>query len=100
MAPPFPTTALDAGEWSASRTCRSTPVEKASGIDWIGDWVGPRDGLDALLGIEPGPSSTYFVVYRLNSPDFYVAEVPDLISAASHFRTSILLPSDRTVSFV
>jgi hypothetical protein len=29
------------GEWSASR-----PGERAPGANWIGDWVGPRTGLD------------------------------------------------------
>jgi hypothetical protein len=33
-------------EWSASRPCRFTPGERAPGTHWIGDWVGPRAGLD------------------------------------------------------
>jgi hypothetical protein len=36
------TSALDGGEWSASRSCRFTPS-----TNWIGGWVGPRAGLDA-----------------------------------------------------
>jgi hypothetical protein len=39
------------------------PRGKSPGTDWIGDWVGPRVGLDAvektflpLPGIEPGSS--------------------------------------------
>jgi len=36
----FSTSALDGGEWLASRLGRSTP-----GAHWVGGWVGPRDGL-------------------------------------------------------
>jgi hypothetical protein len=36
------TSALDGGEWSASRPGRFTPRERASGTHWIGGWVGPR----------------------------------------------------------
>jgi hypothetical protein len=40
------TLALDGGEWSASRSCRFTPKERAPGIHWKGDWVSPRAILD------------------------------------------------------
>jgi hypothetical protein len=68
MASPILTSALDGGEWSASRLCRFTPGERAPGTHWIGGWVGPRFGLDAVEkrkifhcpGIEPGP------LYRLS----------------------------------
>jgi hypothetical protein len=43
------TSALDAGEWSASRSGRFTPRETASGTHWIGGWVGPRAVLDAVV---------------------------------------------------
>jgi hypothetical protein len=36
------TSALDGGEWSASRPGRFTPREGAPGTHWIGDCVGPR----------------------------------------------------------
>jgi hypothetical protein len=36
------TSALDGGEWSASRPCRFTPRERAPPTHWIGGWVGPR----------------------------------------------------------
>jgi hypothetical protein len=39
----FFTSVLDIGEWSASRLARLT-----SGAHWIGGWVGPKAGLDAL----------------------------------------------------
>jgi hypothetical protein len=41
--------ALDWGEWSASRPGRFIPKERASGTHWIGGWVGPRAGLDAVV---------------------------------------------------
>jgi hypothetical protein len=43
------TSALVGGEWSASRPGRFTPREKTSGSHWIGGWVGPRAGLDAVV---------------------------------------------------
>jgi hypothetical protein len=41
------TSALDGGEWSASRPGRLIPRERAPGTHWIGGWVGPRTVLDA-----------------------------------------------------
>jgi hypothetical protein len=43
------TSALDGGEWSASRPCRFTPRERALGTHWIGGWVGTRAVLDAVV---------------------------------------------------
>jgi hypothetical protein len=43
------TSALNGGEWSASRPCRFTPKERATGTHWIGGWVGPRAVLDAVV---------------------------------------------------
>jgi hypothetical protein len=43
------TSALDGGEWSASRPGRFTPRERAPGIHWIGDWMGPRAVLDSVV---------------------------------------------------
>jgi hypothetical protein len=59
----FLTSAVVAGEWSASRPCRFTPEEKAPGSRWIGGWVGPKTGLYdvertetfPVLGLELGP---------------------------------------------
>jgi hypothetical protein len=42
----FLTSTLGGGEWSASRPCRFSSGETAPGTHWIGDWVGPRTGLD------------------------------------------------------
>jgi hypothetical protein len=43
------TSALDGGELSASRRGSFTPKERAHGTHWIGGWVGPRAGLDAVV---------------------------------------------------
>jgi hypothetical protein len=45
----FLTSALDRGERSVSGTCRVTPRESAPGVHWIGGWVGPRTGVDAVV---------------------------------------------------
>jgi hypothetical protein len=42
------TSPLDGGKWSASRSGRFTPRERAPGTHWIRGWVGPRDGLNAV----------------------------------------------------
>jgi hypothetical protein len=43
----FSTSALDGGEWSASRPGRAfTPGESIPGTHCTGGWVGPRAGLD------------------------------------------------------
>jgi hypothetical protein len=41
MTTHFFTSALDGGEWSASRPGRYTPRERAPGTLWIGGWVDP-----------------------------------------------------------
>jgi hypothetical protein len=56
------TSALDGGEWSASRPCRFNPGEGVAGTHWIRDWVGPGAGL-----VKPGPSSPS--LYRLSYSD-------------------------------
>jgi hypothetical protein len=43
------TSALDGGEWSASRSGRFTPRERAPGTHFIGGWVGPKAVLDAVV---------------------------------------------------
>jgi hypothetical protein len=43
------TSALDGGEWSASRPGRFTPKERDPGTHWIPGWVGPRVVLDAVV---------------------------------------------------
>jgi hypothetical protein len=56
------TSALDGGEWSASRPGRFTPRERVPGTHWIGGWLGPRAVLAEKdsqhpPGIEPRSSS-------------------------------------------
>jgi hypothetical protein len=56
-APLSSTSALDGGEWSASRPGRFTPRERAPGTRWIGGWVGPGAVLDAMVKRKlPSPS--------------------------------------------
>jgi hypothetical protein len=43
------TSALDGGEWSASRPGRFTPRERLPCARWIGDWVRTRAVLDAVV---------------------------------------------------
>jgi len=44
----FLTSALDGGEWSASRRGRFTPMDRTPGTHWIGGWVGPGAVLDMV----------------------------------------------------
>jgi hypothetical protein len=48
IAPPFLTSELDGGKWSALSPCRFTPRETATGIHWIWGWVGSRASLGAM----------------------------------------------------
>jgi hypothetical protein len=48
IAPPFLTSAIDGGEWSAPRPGRFTPVEVAPGAHWVGGKVGLRGRLDVI----------------------------------------------------
>jgi hypothetical protein len=34
------------GDWLASRAGRALLPERTPGTNWMGDWVGPRAGLD------------------------------------------------------
>jgi hypothetical protein len=43
------TSALDGGEWLTSRPGRFTPRKRAPGTHWIGGWVGPKVGPDAVV---------------------------------------------------
>jgi hypothetical protein len=45
----FLISALDGNNRSASRTGRFIPRERAPVTHWIGGWVGPRAGLDAVV---------------------------------------------------
>jgi hypothetical protein len=45
---PFLTSALDGGEWSASRLGRFNLAERAPGSQWLRECVSPRTGLHAV----------------------------------------------------
>jgi hypothetical protein len=73
----FLTLTLDGDEWSDSRLgCfTSTSTEGASGTRWIGCWVGPRVGLDAVekskvswscWELDPGHSAYSPTLHRLS----------------------------------
>jgi hypothetical protein len=42
------TSTLDGAEWSTSRPGRFIPVIRAPDTHWIGGWVDPNAGLDAM----------------------------------------------------
>jgi hypothetical protein len=48
IAPPFLTSVLDGGEWSASHPSHFTPGDTASSTHWTGSWVGARGSPDAV----------------------------------------------------
>jgi hypothetical protein len=75
VAPPFLALALDRGEWSDSRPGRFILGENVAGAHWIGGWMDPGFGLDAveerkipffLSGIEPKQYNRS--LYRLSYP--------------------------------
>jgi hypothetical protein len=43
------TSALDGGDWSASRPGRFTLRERVPGTHWIGGWMDPRSVLDTVV---------------------------------------------------
>jgi hypothetical protein len=80
IAPTFLTTAVDGGEWSASRPGRFPPRLTALDTHWIGGWVGPRAGLDAVeyrqisyphLQSNPGHPDLSPSLYRLSYTGFH-----------------------------
>jgi hypothetical protein len=72
----FLTSALEGGEWSASRPGRAlTPGKEPPGTHCTGGWVGPRAGLDAEVrgkilclcrGSNPGSTVRSQTLYRLS----------------------------------
>jgi hypothetical protein len=59
---------LDGGDWSASRPDRFTPRKRAPGTHWIGGWVCPRVGLDAVF---PAPAGSRTPDHPARSPALY-----------------------------
>jgi len=68
----FLTWALDRGEWSVTLSGRFTPQERAPGTHWIGGWVEPKDGLDAVVKRKvPALSGTRTPDHPAHSPALY-----------------------------
>jgi hypothetical protein len=83
------TSTLVGSEFSASRPCHFTPVERAPGTHWLGGCMGPRAGLDnvkkrkflTLLKLEMRPlgrparnQSLYQLSYPGSSKEGYSIE--------------------------
>jgi hypothetical protein len=63
------TSALDGGEWSASRAGRFTPWQRVPGTHWIGGWVGPRAAWTRCWGEKfPVPAGNRNLEPRSSSP--------------------------------
>jgi hypothetical protein len=63
------TSALDGGDWSATRPGRFTPGETAPGTHYTGVWLGPRAGLYVMEKIKISaikPRSCSLSLYRLS----------------------------------
>jgi hypothetical protein len=71
------TSALDGGEWSASRPGRFTPRKRAPVTRWIGGWVSPRANLDAVVKRKiPAPAGTRTPDHPARSPALYHWAIP------------------------
>jgi hypothetical protein len=67
----FPS-ALDGGDWSASRPGRSTRMERAPGTHQIGSWMGSTASLDAMVRRKfPAPTGTRTPDHPARSPALY-----------------------------
>jgi hypothetical protein len=86
------TSGLDGHEWSASRPGRVTPGWTAPGTGWVGGYMGPRTGLDAMekrkifcpcQKSRPGSSVFQPVtqsLYRRANPAWYVGNFNDAVT--------------------
>jgi hypothetical protein len=102
----FLTSALDGGEWSASRPGRAiTPGERTPGTHCTGGWVGPRAGLDTeatgkILCPCRGSNPDRPVVQP--EPDTILTELPrgqitaEYIMSSSQIKS---MPSDKETGF-
>jgi hypothetical protein len=72
------TSALDGGEWSSSRPGHFTSRERATGTQWIGGWVGPRTGPDAVVKRElPAPVGIRTLDHPARSPEIDNNKITD-----------------------
>jgi hypothetical protein len=75
---PFFTSALDGGKWSASRPGSFSPREKVPGTHWVGDWMGPKAGLDTVVRRKI-PSTCQDSNLQSSSPALYHLDSPAVI---------------------
>jgi hypothetical protein len=91
----FLTSALDWGAWSASCPGRFTSGEIATGAHWIGDWVGPRVGLDLMEKKQIScPCRVSNPIPRLSSPQLsrytdWAIPAVRLLKDGVHYATEI-----------
>jgi hypothetical protein len=72
----FLTSALDGGDWSASRLGRALPPGKGSpGTHWTGGWVGPRADLEEKSSAHVGdrtavvqPVVRHYIAWATTAP--------------------------------
>jgi hypothetical protein len=86
--------ALDGGEWSASRRRPLYPRERAPGTHWIRGWVGPRAGLNAVekrkiscrgREVNSGRLSHIPLLHRLSYPGSWGDSTATHIIPTEHF---------------
>jgi hypothetical protein len=94
----FLTSALDGGEWLASRPGRFTTRDRAPGTHWIGGWVDLRASLDDLEKRKfltlPGDSNSDPSVDQLVAsryPGSLIRMIYGPYSDAIHLKTSLAL---------
>jgi len=63
----FLTSALDGGELSAPHPGRFTPRKRAPGAQWIGGWVSPGAGLDAVVRRKIRSPHTEIITTKMRS---------------------------------
>jgi hypothetical protein len=68
--------ALDCGDRSDSRPGRFNPVKNTPGTHWIGGWVGPRTGLDAVEKRKAFPCLESKLGCSARSPSLYQLSCP------------------------
>jgi hypothetical protein len=68
----FLASALDGGEFSASRSGKFTPRERAPGTHWIGGWVGPRAVVDAHTNQLSDARFVIFMAVKIQVEFFWV----------------------------
>jgi hypothetical protein len=80
------TSALDGGEWSASRPSRFTPREGVPATRWIGGWLGSRASLDMVSKRKiPSPRRESNSDHPTCSQSLYRQSHPDTIARPTLF---------------